>query len=163
MEPQEIRTLYDYNYWANARILDALDRAPAEAYDSPNSLVWSSLRGTLIHILGAEWVWLSRCEGRSPAGLLAEEEFQTVATLRARWKNEEARMRTFLASLTTARLVQPVEYRTTTGAAMSTPLWQILLHVVNHGTQHRAEVAQVLTELGHSPGDVDMILFFRES
>lgn len=162
MKPSEIQTLYDYNYWANARILDALERAPTETYDAPNALVWGSLRGTLVHILAAEWAWLNRCQGDSPAALLSEEAFPTLAAVRSRWTTEEARMRTFIASLTAERLAQSINYQTTSGAAMSTPLWQILSHVVNHGTQHRAEVAQASTELGHSPGDLDLILYLRE-
>lgn len=68
-------------------------------------------------------------------------------------------MRAYLASLTEDDLSQPLAYVTTAGRPFSSTLWHILVHVVNHGTQHRAEIAQVLTQLGHSPGDLDMILY----
>jgi uncharacterized damage-inducible protein DinB len=52
-------------------------------------------------------------------------------------------------------------YRTTSGRPDAQPLWQILAHLFNHATHHRAEVAAMLTMLGHSPGDIDMIVFLR--
>jgi uncharacterized damage-inducible protein DinB len=71
-------------------------------------------------------------------------------------------MRTFLAELTDEDLQRAVHYRTKQGVPYENPLWQLLLHVVNHGTQHRAEAAIVLTQHGCSPGDVDLIVFLRE-
>ena len=71
-------------------------------------------------------------------------------------------MRAFLAGLTDDDLQRIVHYRTTKGVQGENPLWQLLLHVVNHGTQHRAEAAIMLTQHGCSPGDVDLIVFLRE-
>ena len=74
---------------------------------------------------------------------------------------EERTMRAYVASLDSATLAQPIAYRSTGGSALSNTLWHILVHVVNHGTQHRAEAAVLLTALGRSPGDVDLIVFVR--
>ena len=59
-------------------------------------------------------------------------------------------------------LVQTIAYKNTRGLEHSMVLWPILVHVVNHGTQHRAEVAHFLTDFGQSPGDVDFILYRYE-
>ena len=71
---------------------------------------------------------------------------------------DEAELRAFLATLTDADLDQP---RTITfiedGVQVTGPLWQLMVHIVNHGTQHRSDAAQMLTDLGHSPGDLDLM------
>ncbi len=71
-------------------------------------------------------------------------------------------MRGFLARLKDEDLLRVVSYKNTKGRPLAYPLWQLMAHVVNHGTQHRAEAAAMLTELGHSPGDVDLVYFLPE-
>jgi uncharacterized damage-inducible protein DinB len=162
MNVSAVRTLFDYNYWAHERIFTALEQISAQQFTAPNALVWGSIRGTLVHALSAEWIWRQRCQyGLAPDALLDETAFPTQAALRQRWNEEEAGMRAWLDALSDEDLLRTVEYRSTTGKSYQNVLWNILLHVVNHGTQHRSEAAQTLTELGHSPGDLDMIIYFR--
>ena len=156
-------TMYEYNYWANHKILRAATELSPEQFAAPQDLSWGSIRDVLVHIMGAEWVWRMRCqELRSPSAMLDPTQFPTLDALISRWNEEEAAMRAYLASLNETALAQPLAYVSTSGRPFSSTLWHILLHVVNHGTQHRAEVAHLLTQLGHSPGDIDMILFSRE-
>jgi uncharacterized damage-inducible protein DinB len=70
-------------------------------------------------------------------------------------------MRKYLAGLTDEALAGNIEYTRTEGTHFKTPLWQILLHVINHGTQSRSEAAVLLTQYGHSPGDLDYMVFLR--
>ena len=162
MHAADLQTLYDYNYWASARILDAAARLNQEEFSAPRSLVWGSLRGTLVHALGAEIVWRQRCQfGATPSSLPPETDFPTFADLRTHWQEEAQAMSAFVAGLSDEQVNGAVRYRNTKGVEFESILWQILVHVVNHGTQHRAEAAHVLTELGHSPGDIDLILYLR--
>jgi uncharacterized damage-inducible protein DinB len=94
--------------------------------------------------------------------ILSETAYQDLNSLRMAWNEEETLMRGFITGLTDAALQEVITYKTMKGVEYTNPLWQALIHVVNHGTQHRAEAAVLLTDHGASPGDVDMIIFFRE-
>jgi uncharacterized damage-inducible protein DinB len=163
MQISELRLLYDYSYWATGRILEAVERLGPERFTAIQGHGCGSLQSTLVHMLSAEWIWRTRCqEGVSPTAMLDPRDFPTLAALRERWATEEAAMRGYLAQLDDEALRQQVGYARTGGQRCEDVLWHLLLHTVNHGTQHRAEVAAMLTEHGHSPGDVDLIIFLRE-
>ena len=163
MTTQDIAMLYDYNYWANARVLQAATRVSRGQLVAPARLSHGSLLGTLAHILGTEVVWRTRCqEGISLNAVPAESDFPTLEALRARWTDEERKMRSYLASLTDDGLRATLQYKSTKGVPFANVVWQILMHVVNHGTQFRGEAAVALTEYGQSPGDLDLLAFMRE-
>lgn len=162
MNKQDIVILYQYNQWTNAKILDAASNVTQEEYLAPASFPHGGLQGTLVHTLFAEWIWRNRWEGISPTNRLKPEEFPNFESLRTRWAEEEKALMSFVDSLTDERLESKFSYRATDGTPHERVLWQAMAHVVNHGTQHRTEAAAILTDLGHSPGDIDMIYFLME-
>ena len=163
MQADDLRLLFDYNYWANARILRSTAHLSHEQFIASGAASHGGVRDTLAHALGAEHIWRVRCqEGVSPTTLPAPADFPTLEALTTVWRSEEAAMRGYLAGLDDAGLNQPVHYKTTKGMAMQSTLWHILTHMLNHGTQHRSEAAMLLTALDRSPGDLDLILYFRE-
>ncbi len=163
MNITEINTLYDYNYWAGARILRAALQVTPEQFVARNTSSYGSLRGTLTHALFAEMIWRRRLQGEQmPTGLPVETDFPNPEALYEAWTAEQALMRAYLAGLDDAGLQATLQYKNTKGMPFQNGVWSILLHVLNHGTQHRAEAAAMLTDFGHSPGDIDMILYFRE-
>jgi uncharacterized damage-inducible protein DinB len=163
MNADDLRYLWAYNAWANARVLDAAARVTPERFLAPAPASHGSLRGALVHTLSAEWLWRQRCEfGVSPATHLDERDFPTTAALAERWNAERTAWEGFLAPLADAGAARIVAYTTTDGESRADPLWQIVAHVVNHGTQFRSEAAMLLTAAGHSPGSLDLIRFPRE-
>ncbi|GAC1427597.1 MAG: hypothetical protein NVSMB65_00370 [Chloroflexota bacterium] len=162
MKAEDILTLYTYNYWATARVLSATAQVPHAQYVAPAPVSHGSLRGTLVHMLATEMVWRARCrDGLSPTAMLTETDCPTLEALQQRWRDEERVMRAYLESLSDEALGQAVSYSTSKGVPFENILWQLLVHVVNHGTQFRAEAGIVLTSYGHSPGDLDIIAFLR--
>lgn len=162
MNKQDILTLYKYNQWANAKILNATRNVSQEQFLADASYPHGGLRSTLTHTLFAEWIWRNRWEGNSPTVRLKPEEFPTIESLRRRWLEEEKSLMAFVESLTDDRLNDVIQYNNTKGVPLQQILWKMMAHVVNHGTQHRAEAAAMLTEFGCSPGDLDMIYFLDE-
>lgn len=164
MNKNEILTLFDYNYWATHRLLEVAATANPEHFVAKlEGLSYKSLRGALVHVLAAEVIWRMRCqEGISPGKLMGEDDIPSLDVLVSRWTAEEKSMRAYLDELKDEDLNQKIKYKTTKDVAFETPLWQILLHLVNHGTQYRAEAAVALTAYGHSPGDLDFMAYLRE-
>ena len=162
MSKQDFLILYQYNAWSNAKILDAASNVTQEQFLAPAPFPHGSLRGTLVHALFGEWVWRNRWEGNSPTHRLKPEDFPTIESLRERWLAEESKLMDFAESVTDEKLNQPFNYNNTSGKPLTKILWQAMVHVVNHGTQHRTEAAAMLTDFGCSPGDIDLIYFLDE-
>jgi len=161
MNKQDILILYKYNQWANAKILNAAAKVSQEQYLAHASFPHGGLRGTLVHALFAEWIWRNRWEGMSPMHRLKPEDFPTFESLFARWLDEEKQLMDFAEGLTDENLNNTFSYTNTSGKPFTKILWQAMAHLVNHGTQHRTEAAAILTDFGHSPGDIDLIYFLE--
>ena len=162
MNIQDLLLLYEYNYWANKRILGASTDVTQEQFLATASFPFGGLRGTLLHILDTEWGWRALFQSIDAATELKEDDFPTVAALESHWKEEERAMHAYLAHLSNDDMESHLRYTTDTGIKRDRILWHCLLHVVNHGTQHRSEAAALLTEYGHSPGDLDFTVFLNE-
>ncbi len=175
MKLQDIRLIYDYNYWATRRLLAAAEKLTLEQFVAPAAFPYGGLRGTLVHIMDAEHGWGmlfqqdrqngdgSRTEIHWLAEDMIETDFPTLDSLEIRWLDEEAGMRKYLSNLKDEDLAGTIRWTNPDGTKRERVLWHCLFHVVNHGTQHRSEAAAILTDFGQSPGDVDFTLFLRET
>jgi uncharacterized damage-inducible protein DinB len=163
MNANDIRILYDYNYWAKARIMRSALRVTPAQFTAANTSSYGSLQGTLVHTLSAEITWRNRLQAAQPLFTrLVIDDFPTPQILDDYWAEQESLMRAYLSGLTDADLEIMLEYKNSRGIVYHNAVWGILMHVVNHGTQHRAEAAAMLTDFNYSPGDIDMILYLRE-
>lgn len=162
MNRQDIVALYEYNAWANARVLRAVEPLSPEMFlrDLKNS--FPSVRDTLGHILGAEWIWLRRWHGESPSQILPVTDFPTLVSLKDRYAAVEKERRDFLEGLSEERLAQPFQYKDLAGNAHSLLLVHSLQHLVNHGTYHRGQITTMLRQLGATPVSTDMARFYLD-
>ena len=158
MEVQWLTTLYDYGRWANGRILDTAAALTPEQLVAAVP-VGGSLRDILVHTMATQWLWLSRCQGISPRAVWDASEFPDLVAVRERWEEVERATAAFVGGLTDNQLGHDVSYTPMRGGSRTQPLWQLLLHQANHATQHRSEAAYLLSEAGHSPGDLDLLLY----
>src|SRR5262245_53001378 len=85
MKTQDIHLLYEYNYWANKRILAVSANVSHEQFDATGFFPYGGLRGTLLHILDTEWGWRALFQNIDSASDLLESDFPTLAALEARW------------------------------------------------------------------------------
>jgi uncharacterized damage-inducible protein DinB len=162
MTPEEMRILYDYNAWANRRAVHAASALTKDQFLKPMGSSFGSVRDTLAHVCGAEWIWLERFQGRSPASMPDVTEYGDAESLRAKWAEQEARLLAFVGKLTQEDLNRVIEYKTLRFGVYKNPLWQSMQHLVNHGTYHRGQVTTLLRQHGATPILTDLMHFYRE-
>ncbi len=162
MTPEEVRLLFDYNAWANQRSLEAASQLSDEQFIKALGSSFPSVRDTLVHICGAEWVWLERCHGRSPASIPDISQVRSMAALREHWKPQAERLLIFIRGLMQDDLDRVMEYRTFNFGVYKNPMWQSLQHLANHGTYHRGQITTLLRQLGTKPILTDLLHFYRE-
>lgn len=162
MDLNDIHELYDYNRWANQRSLAAAARLDKATLIRPMGNSFSSVRDTLAHILSGEWIWLERWNGISPTALLDAAAFPTVESLKVRWQTVEQDYSGFIQSLTPARLKENLAYLNRAGEPYAYPLWQQMVHVVNHSSYHRGQVTTLLRQLGAQPVSTDFLAYYDE-
>jgi uncharacterized damage-inducible protein DinB len=157
LEP--LRTLYDYNVWADDHVLDAAAALTKDELSREMGASFGSVRGNLEHIALAQALWLSRWTGERPQALDQLGGEPDLDALRAALAALHGSERAFVAGLSSADLIRELAYVDTQGNPQRRPLWQSLLQVVNHGTHHRAEIALVLTSFGKPPRQLDYLFF----
>ena len=158
-----IRGLYEYNEWANNHVLEAASALTEEEFSERRGASFESVEGNLAHIIGAQVVWLERWTGGSnPRSVLEFQKTRGLSTIREAFAQSHGGLRAFVGTLSDRQLDENLAYKDSAGRPHERVMWQLMAHVVNHGTQFRGEAAVALTEYGQSPGDLDMLAFFRE-
>jgi uncharacterized damage-inducible protein DinB len=162
MNLQDLRALLDYHYWARDRLLEAVDPLTPEQFTRDLGSSFKSIRDTVAHIYAAEWAWHQRWQGQSPTALLPADLFPDVAAVRRQWLELEVKMRAFVDGLGEPGVTRVIDYTLLNGQRGTSPIWQMLQHVVNHASYHRGQVTTMLRQMGAAPGkSMDLIAFHR--
>jgi uncharacterized damage-inducible protein DinB len=159
----DLQLLLEFNYWARDRVLEAVGSLTPEQYSRDLGNSFKSVRDTLVHVYSAEWVWYTRWMGESPMTPISPETYPDLAALQSAWDQLEGQIRSFLDRLGEADVARVFEYRLMNGQPGRSAFWQMLQHVVNHGSYHRGQVTTMLRQLGAAPAkSTDLITFYRE-
>jgi uncharacterized damage-inducible protein DinB len=153
-----VRQAFEHHYWARNRQLRTCAGLTGEQFERPVGGSFPSLRETLAHMAAVEWIWLERWRGNSPRGLPGRDEFPTLAVLTGRWEATERDMREYLESLDEDVIARPKSYISTRGERWTYPLWQAILHLLNHQSYHRGQVTTQFRLLGAEPPRVDYLV-----
>jgi uncharacterized damage-inducible protein DinB len=159
MKRDYIEELYEYNQWANLRVLAAVSEITTDLFTRDMGNSFPSIRDTLTHILSAEWIWLRRWHGESPKAMLNASELSSLEVLKSRWSEIQRAQTEFIRSLTEDLLDGRIRYANIRGEENEYPLWQMMQHVVNHSTYHRGQVTTMLRQLGAKPLSTDLLVF----
>ncbi len=155
----DLISLYAYNSWANARVLETL-RAMSEAdYVKEQGGGWPSLRATFVHLAGATDAWAERFSGRDATRRATIEELpglEDAARILLAAEEKHARL---LPTFTPERLAGPFIWKNLKGERKTAPFWVVVKHVVNHQTYHRGQISAMVRRLGHTPKSTDMVVW----
>jgi len=161
-----IRHLFDYTEWANELALKAAADLSDEELRRDFRISHSSIFGTLLHMAGAEWIWLERWHGRSPAGREAWSHWTAdsctdLINLNKRWAEVIERRAQFISKLDESVLTAEMPFKLLSGDPNSMKLVDQMQHVVNHATLHRGQVVGMIRQLGIAPPSTDLLFYLR--
>jgi uncharacterized damage-inducible protein DinB len=162
MTINEIRELFTYNAWANNRLFDIIEQVPPEQYMQDIKSSHGSLHGTLIHLVGAEKVWLERWQKAQNIVFLQAKDIQSFKELRTIWNTVHEQREKFLAGFTDATLDKAVTITDSRGNVYTNTFSQMMSHLINHSSYHRGQIVTILRQLGFTPVGTDMIAYFRK-
>jgi uncharacterized damage-inducible protein DinB len=168
MTVTEVRQLFTYTEWANARVLGAAEKLPADDLLRDVHISHTSILGTLLHIAGADWIWLERWRGRSPVGHdvwagWTPNDARSLQDVREKWQAVIRERWSYLDTISDADLPRELGYTRFTGEPYSLPLVQQMQHVVNHATLHRGQVVGMIRQFGIAPPPTDLLFYLMET
>ena len=156
MDADTLLAFVRFHAWANDRILTTTaDLSDGELRGAAN-LDHGSAFQTLRHLVDVDWSWREFCVGNDVGETYVWDHgfpLEDLAGIHSFCLEEDLRLRHFVESLDETALTEPWG----TDPDFAKPRWLIVAHIVNHGTQHRSELARYLTECGHSPGELDLV------
>lgn len=156
MKRELLQSFYEYGA-TNERLFQLAEKLDATTFRRTIPGAGRSIYQLFIHMINTERGWLAGWKRQNEAPSLTEQDLPDLAAIRGAWARAVEDRNTFLASVSEEWLHEPM-FHTESGKPV--PYWKLILHVANHGTQHRAEIAAALTEIGFSPGDVDMVDYY---
>jgi uncharacterized damage-inducible protein DinB len=156
-----LRMHLDYTSWATARLLAAAGQLSPEELTRDFGTADKNVVGTLAHIFAADRVWMARIQGQPPGKFITPED-RDLAVLHREWPALLQVWKQWAGGLTDENVGTMASYQDLKGNPYSTAWWQIVLHVVNHGTHHRGQVSGFLRAMGHVPPPLDLMAYYRE-
>jgi uncharacterized damage-inducible protein DinB len=161
---ETLRRMYRYQDWAMEQLWPALDGLTAEELDTPGCSGNGTIRGTLTHLIRVQNGWFAWFDGsKTPAEAQSlrrrDADFATIAEARAEWREASDRAQACVAKLSDADLLKVWTAERPGGMTLSLPLGELMLHVANHGTHTRAQIAAAVRKLGKDPGVLEYLKF----
>lgn len=156
---EQVRTVYRYNQWANGKVLDAAAQVSDEELARPRPSSGGSIANDLAHIVRAQETWFARLAGEDRPEPWDPPDAGIISALRSHYYDSHERLHDYTQRLTEDELTRVINIEWQ-GETYTYRTWQILLHLANHGTQHRAEVGIALLAINASPGDLDIDDFY---
>jgi uncharacterized damage-inducible protein DinB len=163
MNVESLRTLFEYNCWAHRRVWSCVLQTDDAHWTQPVSYSLGTLQIQYVHVLSVDQRWFARLRGDELPVRLEPSEFATRERLWQAWEESEAAHRAYLQSASDADLQSVIEFDMPhRGGLKRTARWEIVVHVVNHGTDHRGQILATLHMIGAPTVEQDMMFYLWE-
>lgn len=157
MSPQACQTWAAYNRAANARLYAACAELSEAARKRDLGAFFTSIHGTLNHIMVGDRIWLARFRGETvPSSGLDAILYDDFAALRAARAELDETIAAFMAGVDTAFMGATIAYENNEGRRFVDPVDLLVAHFFNHQTHHRGQIHAMLTRLGGPAPVLDM-------
>lgn len=164
MDISAIKKMYIYHFALHRKVWDkCIETLTDEQFITDLDYSKGSIRNQCVHLIGVDERWFARIQGVPLPDFPTNEAHTTKASVRARWDEAEKSIMAYLNTLTDADLIRILSYDMPHRGGMKTnQVWEILVHVVNHGTDHRAQILAMLHQMGAPTLEQDMMLYWWE-
>jgi len=157
MNADAFRHFYDYHFTENRKMWnERINSLSDEQFTHDVNYSHGSVRDQVVHLMSVDDAWFSGLRGAEIPDSLDPAALNDRETIRARWDTVERSVRDYLSTLRDDMLF---EKPFAEGEDKDLILWQVLLQVVNHGTDHRAQILRLLSDLGVKTESQDYIFF----
>jgi uncharacterized damage-inducible protein DinB len=151
-----------YTAWASRRLVHALEHLPEEHLTHNFQTSERTILGTLVHVFAADRIWMARVKGEALTSFISEGDYN-LHVLQIDWPLLYEKWNEWAAGLADENASAEISYHDMKGNPHVSTAWEVVLHLVNHGTHHRGQVAGFLRALGHTPPPLDLVLYYREA
>lgn len=157
--------MFEYNDSANRKLWDLILKLSDDQFQHPADYSIGSVHDQVVHMMGAERMWLQRVQGKATSGLPETAEYPTQHDIRAEWDVVTEGWFAYLDRLSDEQIAEDfVEYVSINGNKLrQTPLWECLAHVINHSTDHRAQTLALIHQAGGETQAQDLIFYSWEN
>jgi uncharacterized damage-inducible protein DinB len=152
---------FEFIEWGDDLLITAAAQLPEAEYLKDRGISAGSMHKLLVHMMAAEWVWLSRWRGEASPQFYTIEDYPTIESLAERWSPVHADIKGFLSEQTSGSLEAPFSYRDTRGQRHTLPLARFVQHMLDHGTYHRGQANTLLKLSGGAPINLSLYRYYE--
>lgn len=161
MNKKDLAELFEYNRWAENRLLASLEQVSTEDFEKDLHSSHGGIRGTLFHMVNAENIWTSRLRGEE-LRTINSEEVKSLGDLKAKWDELDKKLSMLISEYSDGDLLSEFEYQDSKGNKFRHPRIWVFNQLFNHFTYHRGQIVTMQRQLGYKPANTDLIGFYRE-
>lgn len=166
MSKDLINSLIDYHIWANRQVWECVIALSTDEFTAEVDYSIGSIHNHIFHLMFTDWSSVAMLQGNMPAqddpSYLKQEDFGERDKIRAAWDKAEAGLRAFVDAVTEEQLANEIQLPGTDGTTFSATLAELMISLMNHGTNHRAQLLHAIDQAGKPTVEQGIYFYFMQ-